>query len=228
MMEEIELDGYKISFDEKDGSPTNNISAHDWIVAEWNGITQNYIKRYNVQSDWNIVIAGGWIGLDTVVFAKKCKMVYTLEPFPDSYNKIVKNCRNNNVYNVTLIPMAFSNKNILESGYIVDGSGANGINLNYPQNKVIGNIDITSITWDTFINLYEIKQVDLCIIDIEGAEERFMEGMTKVLPKRLFMSIYHPSNDWGRLRDLVKNKGYHLVPPHIMVDGRTHSEVNEL
>ena len=43
------------------------------------------------------------------------------------------------------------------------------------------------MTWDTLVDLVNIKSVDYCKVNIEGAEEQLLEGMTKVFPK--YMTI---------------------------------------
>ena len=220
------MGGYNFIFDEKDGAPGGRKSPEEIILEDW-VVTSQYLTRFKIEPDWTVLISGAWLGIDVVHFAKRCKVVYTLEPFLDTYKKLITNCELNNVTNVKAFPIGFSNANHIEIANITDASCASGVDINYEGNKVVGKTEITTTTWDDFTNTHSIKP-DLCIFDMEGAENRTLEAMNDNLPKRLYISTYHPTNHVGNMLDNLSKKGYKRTLPDIHYINTPHSMVFEL
>lgn len=72
------------------------------------------------------------------------------------------------------------------------------------------------ITWDLFVFMFGIKEVEVCYVDIEGMEKEFILGMTGVYPKQIYMANYHNIKFEGaacadELLWMLMQKGYELV-----------------
>lgn len=68
--------------------------------------------------------------------------------------------------------------------------------------------NVRTITWPDLVNNYNIKRVDLFILDVEGAELAVIEGMKgcTVLPK--IFCIEHEHIDINKLKELLGCLGY--------------------
>ncbi len=52
-------------------------------------------------------------------------------------------------------------------------------------------VEVNVMTWDSFIRHAYILNVDVCIIDAEGAEGDILRNMSHTLPKEIYVSHYH-------------------------------------
>jgi len=69
-------------------------------------------------------------------------------------------------------------------------------------------VEVTLITWKGLIEQYQIKHVDLLVLDVEGHELLAIEGMSncKVLPDIICIEVGHL--DIIEVRDRLENLGY--------------------
>jgi FkbM family methyltransferase len=69
---------------------------------------------------------------------------------------------------------------------------------------------VSTYTWDYFVEIYGLKIINLLKTDPEGAELLILKGMTKVLPERIIISIYHQPAPFVEIHKVLHNKGYIL------------------
>ena len=212
--------------------PSEDGSANqpaEYLITETWGLAENYVRAYDVREDWVVVTAGAWIGMDAILFSKKAKQVFALEPLEHNYNKMLKNIQMSGSNNIIPIKAGFWNKNEDVVMNKTVASSADGHDINWDANKVLSTCMTTCYTWDHFTEEFNVPQSHLCIIDIEGAEGKFIEGMTKNLPERLLMASYHPVSPVWEWQDALRGKGYapdgHVQEPNGMVHSHKFRKV---
>ncbi|MDR1983078.1 MAG: FkbM family methyltransferase [Holosporaceae bacterium] len=133
------------------------------------------IQKY-INKDSIVVDAGANIGNHTVFFAKICKAkeVYCFEPLKRSYDILEKNIELNDVKNVKKFNFALGeHKGKAKIAYFDIG----GIGSTQFREDEDGNFDV--VTLDSL----NLKQVDFCKIDVEGAQYSVLKGAKKTLEK---------------------------------------------
>lgn len=183
------------------------MSALDIIEFE-EKLAIDEFKFYDVQKDWTIVIGGAWLGIDVLLFAKKVRKVYALEPITPTFTKLSNTIKENKVLNTCLINAGFWDETNIVEFKIYDCSMSSGYQDTFTCNQEVGRENCLLYIWDDFVDLYNLEKVDVCKVDIEGAEERFLRKMTKCLPKRLMVAGYHPICLQSRWHQFLLLKGY--------------------
>ena len=68
------------------------------------------------------------------------------------------------------------------------------------------------ISWDDLVDSLALPRVDVAKINVEGAEIECLEGMTKMLPRRLMIDDhYRFGTDLKHLEQLLFDKGYTIL-----------------
>jgi FkbM family methyltransferase len=132
-----------------------------------------------IQPDEQFIDIGANIGRYTVTLAKKCREVYAFEPFPKTYDYLVRNIELNELRNVRTFPVAIWNKVEIVKFHVKKSSGINSIVE--PENAIT-EIEVTALPLDYF----SFIKIGLIKIDVEGAEVEVLKGMTENL------KIYRP------------------------------------
>ena len=74
---------------------------------------------------------------------------------------------------------------------------------------------VPAMTWDDMMDALNIKEVDFCKVNIEGAEIEMFRGMTRVFPKKMAVESHMRklnSKDYKEeLERLMADKGYKIV-----------------
>lgn len=140
-------------------------------------LVKNEIKKGDVVLD-----IGANIGYYTLIFAKLVGeegKVYAFEPDPNTFALLKKNIEVNKYQNVILEQKAVSNKTgkikLYLSSYSVD-------NRTYDSGDDRKCIEIESIRLDDYFKNYD-KKISMIKMDIQGAENTAVEGMTTLLEK---------------------------------------------
>lgn len=207
MLESLKFDNYTFYYDtDEESSKMWNISGSKYLTTEYQ-LGKDESNFYPIQKDWVILMAGGWIGLDTVLFAQKAKRVITLEPAEKTFSKLYKNCVENKVLNAILIRAGFSQRSEILDFQVIHSSIGSGIynrygdTLRYKEKNLF-------YSWDDFVDMYNLDKIDICKLDIEGSEFETLKGMTKCLPKRLMVAGYHPKSTIQEMTPLILSKDY--------------------
>ena len=165
-----------------------------------------------IKDDSIVVDVGAHIGNYCNFFLEKLGesgKVYALEVHPINYGRLYK--KYGSLDNVVLLNRAASNIDGVEPVYHdgsmshtqttnIIGKNSNGETI---DNFKIGSV--ASIRLDTL--LINETNIDLIKIDVEGAEIKVLEGLSKIYSKINNLLIEcHFDDDWGRIKDLLLNQ----------------------
>ena len=134
-----------------------------------------------VKKESVVVDVGANIGYYTLLLVQKCKKVYAFEPDKECFLILKKNVEENKLGNVVLINKAVGDKNE-QRAIIKDKS-------NYGNSRVGEGKGVECVRLDDVIK----EKVDLMKIDVQGYEEKVIEGAKKIIKKDkpiLFIECY--------------------------------------
>ena len=151
------------------------------------------VYQYAVSPGSTVLDIGGWIG-PTLLFALACgaEKIITLEPNPESYAAI-KALLNLNLAaqkKITLLNQAISNKSSsLKMGLVAGESDTSTFGIQGDT------IEIQTTTIAKLMDQFNLEQIDLIKIDIEGAEALLAEDFEKLSHRpgqKIHLSIHVP------------------------------------
>jgi len=163
---------------------------------------------------------GACVGYVTSFLAKNAKkgLVIAVEPVYENYKKLVRLIVKNGYENVIPIFAGMADKSGVSSIYISDMEQAHSSYWDDRFSSIKRPMLVSS--WDDLMEMLNLDKVDFLKVDINGAEVKLLEGMTKVLPKRIFIEddtkIKNPNTLWknkefhDRLLSLLAEKGYKI------------------
>ena len=152
--------------------------------------------------------------------AKKYDIVYAVEPIIENYRILVKTIINKGLDNVVPIFATIDSSTRVDNIY-VDPSTVVGHSL-YKKSRFVNNMPPTRpvlvLSWNNLVDFLDVKHVDFAWVDIEGAEESLLKGMTKVFPKKMYIESHQDKGvaDNDKITTLLVSKGYGAT------DQRTH------
>ena len=153
--------------------------SHDWWgrhYSLWEDETFEIFDLF-LRKDKNFIDIGAWIGTTCLYASLSSKHVYSIEADPISIQDIKKNIKINNFTNITLCERPIYNSN--KEMYFGPQSGS--WNLSTSKLKWIkdSELDVTlrTITLNEFIKEYDIKDISLIKVDIEGGEEDIIHDL---------------------------------------------------
>jgi FkbM family methyltransferase len=160
-----------------------NLSLHPQEIHRWfsdNG-DNTHILNYDLNENSKVMDLGGFVGVwAEKIINKYNPNVYLIEPIPQFYDQIVLKFQNNS--KVHLMCSAVGDKN--KTGFIYlsgDGSSSNLSNEN--------GIPVEYKTIDKILQDFNIGEVDLLQINIEGDEYALLENMLKTGDVHKFKNI---------------------------------------
>lgn len=141
------------------------------------------IKKY-LKSDDVFVDVEANIGCHTLIAAKICKKVITIEPEPNVRKRLIENIKLNNLKNVEVYDYAISDYIGETTFYPPDVNNPNkGVGSLYYKNGLKqGGIKIKVITLDKLLE--NESKIDFIKIDVEGAKNIIKKINPLVLYKR--------------------------------------------
>ena len=145
-----------------------------------------------------VVSGGGYIGeWDYYIYETYGCYLYSFEPFPDNYKKLIelfppKFCRK-----VAVMQKALWDRDGHKILYLVDGksSGHSLFDRTERGKKVVGSVKIPTIRLDTFMKRSRILKIHLLKLNIEGAEVQVLQSIDKHLAKRILNICFLLMND---------------------------------
>jgi FkbM family methyltransferase len=143
---------------------------------------QDSAMLFNLVQDGDTIFdIGANIGWYSCHMAKKLpnSKIYSFEPIPETFEKLNKNVKVNDITNVVLVNIAFSSKKeILTFYYSPLVSGASS-SQNITENENMSKLDCAADTLDNYIAVNNIKKLDFIKCDVEGAEYFVFQGGSK-------------------------------------------------
>lgn len=135
-------------------------------------INEDYKFLNNYHEEIKILDIGANIGYFSLYASKRFPRgnVYSFEPFPSTYNRLLGNISNNNIKNIQTFPYAISDKKGKVNFYSIDWAGCNTL---LPGKFDEGLYKLTEVDCLKFSDIFEITGVnefDFAKIDCEGSE----------------------------------------------------------
>jgi FkbM family methyltransferase len=188
----------------------NSWNELDWwhTYGTWENETFDIFDRY-LDKDKTFIDIGGWIGTTCIYASKKSKDVYVVEADKCSIKRLTENCQLN-CNNVTVINKAIYSKDCEEIYFGKNKIRSDSI-LNDSMSQIYEDDDdrsrgdcypIETITISSLIKQYNIHNISLIKVDIEGGEEFILDDLyfiKKELGIKLYISFHY---SWWKNKNL--------------------------
>jgi len=179
------------------------VSTHDesdYIssIIKTYGIWEPNITFHILNLDYSgiFVDIGANIGYYSLIASKKYNKVYAFEPVPANIRKLYESISINNIINIIPIEKAVSDidNSIIELTVFPTNMGGSRdiretINSSIQHMAQYKLNNIHSISFDSFMNHYNIDIIDLIKIDVEGAELHVLNGMKQSLENKRIKNL---------------------------------------
>lgn len=183
---------------------TDKWSIHEIVIRD------DYKLNKLIKDSKVIFDLGANIGVFSVYAAslKKDVKIYSFEPDPENYKRLLSNIHLNNLSNISPFQLACSDVNSKMKLYI--GSDHRARSLAKKTKKYI---EVPTNTLASLFNKNRIKQCDLLKIDIEGSEyplffktkEQFLHKVKNILMEYHNLDI---NNNGDTLQRFLQSKGF--------------------
>jgi FkbM family methyltransferase len=144
----------------------------------------NFLRKF-LKPGMVVVDIGANIGVYSLFFSKyvgKTGHVVSFEPYKQTFQHLLYNCKINDVNNIFQYNLAISNSNESRSFYrdaINDGANSFVQQDNMAGSETISTVIFDEI-WEDFLNK-KFNKIDLIKIDVEGWEIFVLKGMVKTV-----------------------------------------------
>jgi len=177
------------------------------MEGRWEPNTFDIFDKF-IDSDHSFIDLGAWIGLTVLYGAHTSKHVYTAEPDHIALKYLKENFRMNR---------ELSDKISLYEGVIsdIDGSvmlssrkkdfGCSGSSIMITENESIG---VPSLTFNSFIEKYDITDCNFIKMDIEGAEGVALPLMVDYLKEFkpvLYLSLHQKFMSEAEMTNVIES-----------------------
>jgi len=173
--------------------------------------------RFIAKPGETVIDVGAHIGFYAICEAKRVGekgKVFVIEPNPDTFGRLLKNIKANDLENVVpLNNAATSRKGRVLLRVSVSSSEANTIMASGTTDDYGEEIKIQAIGLDEIVKKYNLSKIDILKIDAEGAEAEVVEsGLKKALPiTEKIVTETHSENLKNEVKKLVLGNGFELV-----------------
>jgi len=161
---------------------------------------------------------GANLGLVSIILAKRFpkRPVYSFEPNPSTFRALKNNLRLNNIINAECFEMAVYDKN---GPILFDADPRSRATNKIVERAGDHSKQVRAITIDSFLERHGINSIALLKIDVEGFEEKVLEGAARALGERRINIVYYevcPDNARRaglkpmRAGEMLLDAGYHL------------------
>jgi len=161
----------------------------------------------NAKENYVFLDVGAHIGIYTIRLARKVARVIALEPELRNFYFLAKNIVINNVDNkVIALPIAASDKDGYASLCIKESSAEHSLE---DSSNCIRKVKVITMRIDSLLKILNIDGVDIMKIDVEGHEDKVVNGMSNLLnrnPPRILVVEISKKN-LGLLKFFAE-KGY--------------------
>jgi len=124
---------------------------------------------------------GANIGTYSLALSREAKQIYALEPEKNNYSNLIRNVKFAKIKNIVPIKNAVGSSNKTGAKLYIhkDDAGWHSLTLRYPGKTQKVNL----VTVDSLVKKYNIKNIGLVKIDVEGAEPEVLSGSINVFKK---------------------------------------------
>ena len=164
-----------------------------------------------------LVDLGAWEGSTPYWFSKffPNAKIYAIEPVIESFELMQKGILNRFLANVIPVLCAISDHTGTQIIHLCENSRSASLLDDMAISGERWDRKIPVMTWDDLMDVLNLKEVDFCKVNIEGAEIQLFKGMTKVFPKLMAVES-HSRKGLGEeykreLEFLIKEKGYKII-----------------
>lgn len=180
---------------------TGNYNIHYFININLTDNEREFIKNKD------IIDAGAFTGDTSIPLSEITqKNVYAFEPFKESYDFLVKNINDNEIFNIVPINKSLGNINGDRTLFLA-GNNIQGITNDSNIRKYDTEIKVQETTIDKFVQENDLD-VGLISIDVEGAEMDLLNGAIETIKAQkpiLSISIYHKASDFFEIIPWIAN-----------------------
>ena len=189
----------------------SNISFWNNIYTNWESETFDVFDKF-LSKDKMFIDIGSWIGTTSMYGSRKSKHVFCIEADTQSFQDLSRNMKTNCTNNYTLIHNAIYHSDNIDikfgkNKFLDDSKMNDSTSQIYLDNNIQDSYDsyfIITISLQSIINKYNIKQGDLSLIkvDIEGGEEHILEDLFRIHKEYqvpLYISFHY---EWWNNKDL--------------------------
>ena len=168
-----------------------------WLRFNRGNWEHNTLKAFDavLMPDTVYLDVGAWMGPTALFAAKRCKMVYAIEPDPVAYLRLLTNISLNRIENIISFHGALAAENgILQIGN-ANSTGFGDSMSRIEQNTNAGDYaEIIGVDINRLLDLLHINKVDFIKMDIEGAEFDLLPTLDNFIKehKPTFYLSLHP------------------------------------
>jgi len=152
---------------------------------------------------------GAHVGIHAIRLAQEVSKVIALEPEPENYSLLYRNIFINNLSGKFIVlPIAISDRDGYAYLCLKTSSGAHTLEDSVNCRK---RVKIITLRIDTLLKVLKVSKVDIVKIDVEGHENKVVNGMERLLnynPPRIL--VIETKKDNTNLRESLIEKGYRV------------------
>jgi FkbM family methyltransferase len=182
-------------------------SHYEPQVADW----------FRVEPGDTVVDVGAHIGRYTLVAAKRAARVVAVEPDPSNLLILRENITLNRFSNVTVVPVALSNRPGRASLFLSQSAnkGMHSLEPDWSQAPshigIQETVEVDCETLDSIVRTEGLERVDWLKVDVEGHELAVLEGGQETLSRSRHLIIEVASRNATACRNLLEKAGFELV-----------------
>jgi len=202
-----EFEGHKIAY-----NPNTDIGAALFFRGEFEKDEIQLCKRY-IKNDSVILDVGANIGLHSISFSRLAPegLVISFEPSKDTFSLLLNNIQDIN--NILPLNIGVSDKTQIAEFYVASDNAYSSLK-NTGRKEVCGKTRVLCMSIDDLLTKLPLKRIDFVKIDVEGFEQKVLEGMKLIIDKYspvIFCEIYKGTDSNEDPEATVKcltDKGY--------------------
>jgi FkbM family methyltransferase len=159
---------------------TDYVERHIYL-REFDAWETRFLKRY-VKPGWVAIDAGANVGYYTLLLSRlvgSLGMVHAFEPDAHNWKRLSRTIDLNGPQNVRAHKLALGDS-CGEACIAITPPGSSS-KTHLAVEKSEGGEIVEQITLDAFVSRHDLKRLDVVKVDIEGCEERFVDGGSQTL-----------------------------------------------
>lgn len=156
------------------------------------------------RNGWTVFDVGANIGIFTVPQAMHGATVFSFEPNPESYRRLLRNVALNNLRNVQLFPTALGDKQGIGSLHVTIGGTTGGVVVPVNDRAVTSGVAVPIATLDEVVSTLPVLSIDLLKIDAAGSEVVILLGAERTLNRvQRIIVEYHSLDRKGFAQEML-------------------------